>query len=70
MGEMNRLSFFILPIASKRWGGGPLKAVEGPRDGAETIAATLADWNTEPGFQTVGVRINGFGGKRGDVGRR
>jgi hypothetical protein len=36
---MKTAALFILPIA-KRWGGGPLKAVEGPRGSAENAAMT------------------------------
>ncbi len=42
MGETKTAVLFVLPIA-KRWGGGPLKAVEGPRGSAENAARTLAD---------------------------
>jgi hypothetical protein len=46
MGEMKTAALFILPIA-KRWGGGPPKVVEGPRESAEDAAATSAEWNME-----------------------
>jgi hypothetical protein len=40
---MKTPAFFILPI-EKRWGGGPPKVVEGPRESAENPSASLAEF--------------------------
>jgi hypothetical protein len=43
---MKTQSFFILPIA-KRWGGGPPKVVEGPRESAEDTPPSMAEMSQE-----------------------